>query len=361
VEFILGLAARFAQVTAITLDSDQPEEVLPNGLRCIGLQLYPPGKPARTRELLALLERLAPDRLLLLTPDVPVLRWAAARRINTLPMFFDSFCTRGWRARFGYWQLARVLRKPHFRWIANHSLAAAWDLVRIGVPASKVLPIDWPAFDSPASRPAKVLQPGMPFRLIFVGQVSEAKGVWDLLQAVDRLNGEDGRAFELTIVGKEVGEDLEGRARTLRFSKRVRFAGLVAHTGIVDLMNAHDAVVVPSRHEYPEGLPMTIFEAFCSRSPLIASDHPMFAMKLRDGSNAMIFRAADTGDLARVIHRLGNDAATYAALSANAVAAAEQHFCPLKYHMAIEGWLAGAQQGALLGPYALSCAEGRRE
>ena len=58
-------------------------------------------------------------------------------------------------------------------------------------------------------------------------------------------------------------------------------------------MHAHDAVVVPSQHAYPEGLPMTIYDAYCSRSPLIASDHPMFRSKVIDDETAVVFGAGD--------------------------------------------------------------------
>ena len=120
-------------------------------------------------------------------------------------------------------------------------------------------------------------------------------------------------------------------------------------------MNRHDVVVVPSRHEYPEGLPMTLYEAFCSRTPIIASDHPMFRVKLRDGENALIFKAGDVGALAGRIRLLAGDPALYARLSRNAEAAAEQFFCPLKYDELISRWLSNTEEDrSVLSGFSLS-------
>jgi glycosyltransferase involved in cell wall biosynthesis len=43
--------------------------------------------------------------------------------------------------------------------------------------------------------------------------------------------------------------------------------GVIAAEPVLDEMRNSDAVVVPSRHDYSEGLPNTIFEALASRSP----------------------------------------------------------------------------------------------
>jgi len=44
-------------------------------------------------------------------------------------------------------------------------------------------------------------------------------------------------------------------------------------------MRSADAIVIPSRHEYPEGLPLTIYEALAARTPIVASDHQCFSAR----------------------------------------------------------------------------------
>ena len=60
-------------------------------------------------------------------------------------------------------------------------------------------------------------------------------------------------------------------------------------------MSAHDIVIVPSRHDYPEGLPMTIYEALAMRTPLVVSDHPMIKAGLGNPGRPWNSRQATLG------------------------------------------------------------------
>jgi glycosyltransferase involved in cell wall biosynthesis len=275
-----------------------------------------------------------------------VLAWALARGVRTLPLFADSFRVPGLKAKAKFSLLARLLNSSRVDWVSNHNVAASLDLVRIGVAPDKVLPFDWPAFLSPSEHVPKQLRTGGHIKIAYVGQLAESKGVGDLISAlglIARTSNGAGPRVSATIVG---GQDpaFVARARELGLEDRIEFPGRISHDDIVPLMNRHDVVVVPSRHEYPEGLPMTIYEAFCSRTPIIASDHPMFRVKLRDGDNALIFKAGDVNALVDRIRLLAGDPALYARLSRNGEAAAEQFFCPLKYHELISRWLSNTDE-----------------
>lgn len=83
-------------------------------------------------------------------------------------------------------------------------------------------------------------------------------------------------------------------------------------------MRESDIVVVPSRHDYPEGLPNTLCEGLASRTPVVISDHPAFASRLTDRRDCLIFAAGNAAALAGRIAELADDQALYAALSLNA-------------------------------------------
>jgi glycosyltransferase involved in cell wall biosynthesis len=355
VEFVADLARRMVDVVVLHLGHDDPEERLPSGVRSVGIDLYPQGRPGRHLEMLQILSRLRPTHIVLVSPLPLVLAWALARGVRTLPLFADSFRERGLRARAKSALLALLLNNSRVDWVSNHNIAASMELVRIGVSPSKVLPFDWPAFLSPSERPAKELQTTGDVSVAYVGQIAESKGVGDLIDAVGALaRAASGPRVRATIVG---GHDpaFVARARALGIESRIEFLGRIAHDDIVPLMSRHDIVVVPSRHEYPEGLPMTIYEAFCSRTPIIASDHPMFSAKLRDRENAVIFRAGDVGELADRIRLLAEDAALYSRLSRNGEAAADTFFCPLKYHELIWRWLTNtAEDRQVLSAFSIS-------
>jgi glycosyltransferase involved in cell wall biosynthesis len=104
-------------------------------------------------------------------------------------------------------------------------------------------------------------------------------------------------------------------------------------------MREHDAVLVPSRHAYPEGLPMTIYEALCARTPLLVSDHPMFAGKVVHETSALVFRASDPLSLAQQATRLSRDAELYKRLSCESAAAWQALQCPVTWGELLTRWL----------------------
>lgn len=98
-------------------------------------------------------------------------------------------------------------------------------------------------------------------------------------------------------------------------------------------------MVVPSRHSFPEGLPLTLFEGLASRTPVIASDHPMFAGHLVDGESALIFPAGKVRALADAIQRLAGDPDLYAQVSLGSAAASARMQNPVKWGDMIDHWL----------------------
>jgi glycosyltransferase involved in cell wall biosynthesis len=355
VDFVSGLAARVEELTVIHLGRDDAEERLPSGVRSIGLQLYRPGQRARRLELLRLLRRLRPDHLVLSSPLPFVLSWARVSGVRVLPLFADSFNDPSFKVRATSAALASLLNSKSIEWVSNHNLAASLDLVRIGVSPGKVLPHDWPALITPDERPAKELPTSAVLRAFYVGQLTEPKGLGDLIDAVATLDGKNGgRPWHLTIAGG-TSDEFARRAAALGASERVHFEGRIPHDRVVPLMNEHDAVVVPSRHEYPEGLPMTIYEGLCSRTPLVVSDHPMFRFKVFDGDNVLMYPASQSAKLADCLSRLDREPDLYRRLSIQGGASASDFFCPLKYHDLVTRWLSGtAEDRQVLSTYSLA-------
>jgi glycosyltransferase involved in cell wall biosynthesis len=263
-------------------------------------------------------------------------------------MFADSFREKAIGARMRSRLLAYLLNDPSVELVANHNLAAARDLQRIGVDPRKIVPFDWPALVSAASyEPKSAPDADRPFRLIYVGSLVESKGVGDVIRAVSLLR-ERGREVELTIIGAGIDfERFKAQACVDCVERHVLFLGLQGHSDVLAAMRAHDAVVVPSHWAYPEGLPMTIYEALCTRTPLLTSDHPMFVLKVRNRDNALVFRERDPDALARCVEELAGSAELYVKLSSNAGKAAETYLCPLKYDRLLSDFIAPERRGRL--------------
>ena len=124
---------------------------------------------------------------------------------------------------------------------------------------------------------------------------------------------------------------------------QVAFLGLIPNAEVGACMRAASVVVVPSQHAYPEGLPLTIYEALCARTPIVASDHPMFVRRLVHRETALIYRAGKPGELADGIAELIADPALYAALSAASQRAWDGLQIPLKWGDLIARWLGGTE------------------
>ncbi len=349
VDFVASLAARkdMESLTIVNLSSDVAAAVLPNGVRTLGIELYPNGRRPRHRQLVEAVRQTNPTHLIVMSPCMRLIHWAIRAKIPVLPMFADSFRSGGLKGGARNRLLAFLLNDPAIEVVANHNLAASLDLKRIGVDPSKIVPFDWPALISPDSYKAKSSPLGnRPFRLIYVGAVIETKGVGDAIRAVSKLRRR-GRNVELTIIGRGDLEGFKKLAITEKIEQNVFFLGPKSHSEVVSAMREHDAVLVPSHWAYPEGLPMTLYEALCTRTPLLTSDHPMFALKIRDRCNALVFPERNTDALAERIEDLASSPELYARLSSAAEEAVEGYLCPLKYDRLISAFLAPTERSQL--------------
>ncbi len=143
----------------------------------------------------------------------------------------------------------------------------------------------------------------------------------------------------MTVAGGGQIEHFIKQANQLKIENCVEFLGVVPNNTVVNLMREADVVLVPSRHEYPEGFPLTIYEALCSRTPLVASDHPMFRGNLEHGVNAMIFPAGHPNALAASIETLLSDSLLYHRLSLASCDAWQRLQIPVKWGELIKRWL----------------------
>lgn len=355
VDYVASLVREGYLVRVISLGEDAPLERLPSGVESGGFRLYPGRfRAPRTRYLVRMAAEWEPTHLLLHSPVSEVLRWAVQNRIKTLPLLADSFRARGIRNQIRYRRLAAALNDPEIRWVVNHGPNSCVDLARIGVSASKLLPFDWPSFGSPSNFPAKKAPSNASsITLTYVGQIVASKGVGDLIEAVAiaKANGEHYRAI---LAGKGEIEAFSRHAQRLGVADSVNFVGPVSRERVLELMKSGDLVVVASRHEYPEGMPQTIYEALVSRAPLVVSDHPMFAGRIVHRKNGFIFGAANPQSLYQAVHDLVHDSELYEQLSMDAEVNASHFHGPLKWDQVITRWLSGTvEDDAWLRQYSL--------
>ncbi|WP_205480533.1 glycosyltransferase family 4 protein [Sphingomonas arenae] len=247
-------------------------------------------------------------------PHLKLLGAAAADRRRVLPVMATSYNRRGVRPALERFRLVRLLNRPKFRWVSNHCRPSTEHLAALGVQPAKLIPWDVPHAHSPADFAPKTRAAGGPIQLAYAGSVIADKGVPELLQAVAILR-RAGLDVRCSVAGTGPLDEYRRRAADLGCAEAVTFLGLVENDQVVGLFRGADIVVVPSKPEFPEGFPLTMFEAIATRTPIVCSDHPMFRPVLRDGDNAAVFRAGDAAGLAAKVRQVLDDPQLYAALS----------------------------------------------
>ena len=143
----------------------------------------------------------------------------------------------------------------------------------------------------------------------------------------------------LNLPGPVSVELWRARATEAGVSDRVQFLGRIANIEVRQKMKESDIVVVPSRHDYAEGLPNTLYEALASRTPTVISDHPAFASRLMNGENCLIFHAADPSSLAGQISNLLQEPTLYARLSARSASAHESLYVGMEWKDLVSAFL----------------------
>ena len=131
---------------------------------------------------------------------------------------------------------------------------------------------------------------------------------------------------------------------SLRIKDFVQFHGIVNNSKIIPLINSKDLIIVPSRNDYPEGLPITIYESFVAKTPLIVSTHRMFTSLLSNKKNVVFFQERDAFDLAKKIFQLLTNKDLYATLSNNSTISYKRISCKAKWADVIAAILSGSEE-----------------
>ncbi len=140
-------------------------------------------------------------------------------------------------------------------------------------------------YGAPACRSVEPVTriPGTPLRALFVGGLSQRKGLSYLFSAVESLGG----SVRLTLIGrKPVGcKILDDHL------KRYNWISPMPHEQLIDEMSRHDVLVLPTLFE---GFALVILEAMSQGLPVITTDHSG-ADILTDGGNGFLvpIRSAD--------------------------------------------------------------------
>jgi len=158
-----------------------------------------------------------------------------------------------------------------------------------------VVPYGFPQVHPESDRPWRgAVTKEKPLRLLFVGGLSQRKGIADLFAAVTTL----GPAVSLTVIGNKVTEDCPALNRELA---RHRWIPSLPHERILEEMRAHDVLVFPSLFE---GFGLVITEAMSQGTPVIATERTAGPDLITHGQNGWLIKAGSTEALVEQLERL---------------------------------------------------------
>lgn len=135
-------------------------------------------------------------------------------------------------------------------------------------------------------------------QLLFVGRLTQQKGLFYLLEAVAMLD----EPFTLTIVGDgDQQSPLETKAAELGIGNRIHFAGWCSREDIINYYTTADVFVFPS---LDEGMPNVVLEAMACGLPIIATNIPGCEELVSEGKNGYLVPPRDPASLAERLRQL---------------------------------------------------------
>lgn len=216
----------------------------------------------------------------------------------------------------------RRLNRLHVRIAVSE--AAAWTGRRFYGGNYRIVPngVDVPDQVPAARAPAA---PDEPFRLAFIGQSVERKGLPVLLRAFEALRE------HLPVTLHVVGVTPEELAPLMLDDRGVVALGKCSDADKVEVLEQADVLCAPSLGG--ESFGMVLTEAFAAGTPVVASDIAGYRDVVRDGVDGLLFPRGDATALGATLRDLALDPARCAALAQAARVSAERYAWP---HVAAE-------------------------
>ena len=137
-----------------------------------------------------------------------------------------------------------------------------------------------------------------PVRMLFLGDLRERKGVWDILKALCEHRDELEDKLEFRIGSNKREAEIRQYITDNGLSDFVKFEGLVAVNHKFELLNWANLMILPS---YGEGLPITLLEAMSYSCALISTPVGGIPEILTDGVNGLMVTPGNVEEIAKAI------------------------------------------------------------
>jgi len=262
-----------------------------------------------------------------------------------------------WRYVFKNFEQLVALRFPQDVWIVLDDGTRGGEILRErGIDPARIhflpngLDVQW--MDAPppdrARTRARLNVPGDAPVVLFLARLVASKRPADLLRAAGAVTARHPRAHFLYVGDGPERADCEATAAALGVADRVRFAGVVPHDGVPELMAAADVFVSTSNLT---NMALPTCEALICGLPVVAYDVGDTARVVHDGETGVLVPDGDVAALGAAIADLLADAPARARMGEAGRRLARERFTGWDARVGMEleivrGLTAGKQKGA---------------
>ena len=160
-----------------------------------------------------------------------------------------------------------------------------------------------------------------PNRLLFIGKLTEQKGLHHLLRAMSLMRTRP--HLDVVGAGRVQDDHMRRMARELGLDARITWHPILSQAELAERYRRATIHVIPA---VDEGLGLTAVESLLSETPVIAFESGGIPDVVRDGQTGLLVRPGDVAQLAGSIDRLLEDRALQERLGVEGRKDAMQHF-----------------------------------
>ncbi len=164
--------------------------------------------------------------------------------------------------------------------------------------------------------------------LLYVGRIEANKGVFDLLNAFNRINSTDN---QLVFIGE--GSDLkqlQKESSESNVAERVALLGKVEHQQVFNYMQQAFVTITPTLSSFPEGRCMSVVESLLVHTPIIAPNFGPFPYLVKDNINGLLYEPDNIEGLANKVNELIENKSLYNSLIEGTKDSAKELLQPYK-------------------------------
>lgn len=186
--------------------------------------------------------------------------------------------------------LVQEFENARLKNIAGKMLRASDEIIVLSELEKKIVEQRWQnvnvkalenAIEIPASNESAKLKNSM----IFLGRLTESKGLYEIIEAVRTLKSE-GYDFTFKAFGAGEMQDFFVEEMNKILGNAFDFGGVIAGKAKIEELEKADIFVLPSR--YGEGLPMALLEAMAAKCVCIVSEMASIGAVVQDGENGFL-------------------------------------------------------------------------